>query len=141
METRLLPRCGEQRALGCDCLVGAMAGGGQRAVELDLETLCELVLSSARGTLERQSSSGGCTAQRVRERLALRYGQGSGCGSGEGGALEVLGGEVGDTVSDGRAELGEGLLYSGRIVVSLGLVYLGDPARSRGASVSYSVLR
>ena len=44
METRLLPRCGKKRALGCDGLVGAVAGRGQGAVELDLEALCELVI-------------------------------------------------------------------------------------------------
>ena len=59
----------------------------------------------------------------------LGRGGGDGVRGGEGGAFEIGGGEVGDAVADGGAELGEGLLDLGGVVVCLGLVDLGDPGR------------
>ena len=58
----------------------------------------------------------------------LRRGSLDGCRRGQVRALEVGGGEVGDTVPDGRAELCDRLLDLGGIVVGLGLVDTGDPA-------------
>ena len=53
-------------------------------------------------------------------------GRGDGGGGGEVGALEVGGGEVRDASAEGRAELGEGFLDLGGIVVGLALIDTGD---------------
>lgn len=102
----------------------------------------ELVLAADGARLESLRGGRRGAADRVREGLVLGGGRRRGRGRGRGPALEVLGGEVGEPLADGRAELGDGLLDLRRVVVRLALVYFrysvwgrscgGRRARARG---------
>ena len=82
-----------------------------------MQGLAELVLAGARGGVNRSCGVRRSAADGMWERLVLGGIRGDGLGSGEIGAFEVGGGEVGDAVADGGTELGDGLLDLRRVVV------------------------
>ena len=132
---RRLPR-EEVTVLNCLVLFDARVGDLLPGAGVRLECLAELVVRGAGGCLHRHGRGGGLARNRMRERLVLRRGGGDRIRSGECGALEVGGGEVGDSVSDRSAELGEGLLDLGGIVIGLGFVDLRNPWGREGMKMA-----
>ena len=71
----------------------------------------------------------GSAAKGVREGLVLMFDGSGGLRGGKVGTFKIGSGEVGDTVSDGSSDFGEGFLDLGWVVVSFWFVGSGYPMR------------
>ena len=110
-------------------LLDARLGDGLPSTRIRTERPAEFVVVATRSVVQHRGGVGRGTAERVWERLVLRFDGGDGVRRGEVRPLEVGRCEIRDTVSDGGGQFSDRLLDLVGVVVGLGLVRLGDPVR------------